>query len=35
MTSFGRHTYTIRAVDAAGNLSPDSNAVVLDHGMRC
>ncbi len=35
MTSFGRRTYTIRAVDAAGNLSPDSNAVVLDHGMRC
>jgi hypothetical protein len=35
MTSFGRRTYTVRAVDAAGNLSGDSNAVVLDHGMRC
>ena len=35
MTSFGRRTYTVRAVDAAGNLSADSNAVVLDHGMRC
>jgi chitodextrinase len=35
MTSFGRRTYTVRAVDAAGNLSEDSNPVVLDHGMRC
>ena len=35
MTSFGRHSYTVRYVDAAGNTSPDSPAVVLDHGLRC
>ena len=36
MTSFGRRTYTIRAVDAAGNLSAgQQRPSSLDHGMRC
>ncbi len=35
MTSFGRHSYTVRYVDLAGNTSPDSPATILDHGMRC
>ena len=35
MTSFGRHAYTVRYVDRAGNSSADSPATVLDHGMRC
>jgi fibronectin type 3 domain-containing protein len=35
MTSFGRHTYTVRYVDRAGNSSAPSPGVVLDHGMRC
>jgi hypothetical protein len=34
-TDFGRHTYTVKAVDRAGNSSAASNATVLDFGMRC
>ena len=33
--SFGRHTYTLRAIDAAGNASPPSNGMVLDNGLSC
>ena len=35
MTSFGRHDYTVRYVDSAGNTSAPSPPVTLDHGMRC
>jgi chitodextrinase len=34
-TSFGRHTYVVRALDRAGNLSAPSNAIVLDSGLSC
>ena len=33
--SFGRHTYYLRAVDAAGNRSAPSNTIVLDSGFDC
>lgn len=35
MTSFGRHDYTVRYVDTAGNTSAPSPPVTLDHGVRC
>ena len=35
MTSFGRHTYTVKAVDRSGNTSAPSNAIALDFGMSC
>jgi chitodextrinase len=33
--SFGRHSYTLRAVDRAGNISAPSNAIALDNGLEC
>lgn len=34
-TSFGRHTFHIRAVDRSGNMGPPSNEITLDSGLSC
>jgi hypothetical protein len=34
-TSFGRHVYTVKAVDRAGNTSAASNPLTLDFGWSC
>jgi hypothetical protein len=34
-TSFGRHTFHIRAVDRSGNMSAPSNSITLDSGLSC
>jgi chitodextrinase len=34
-TSFGRHTFHIRAVDRSGNMGPPSNSITLDSGLSC
>ena len=33
--SFGRHSYTLKSVDRAGNASPASNPLVLDNELNC
>ena len=34
-TSFGRHTFYLRAVDRSGNMSAPSNSITLDSGLSC
>lgn len=34
-TSFGRHTFYLRAVDRSGDMGPPSNEITLDSGLSC